>query len=283
MRRFHKECSEKKVFDQRFERSTKEILVLTENNTSAGRSGQNQLWTAYVSIIAFIDLQTGELVKNKGILEWLMTDKECKSNKKIYNLKKETIYRLRVRESKPFIHTYNSRKMERGRWLMVVDVLERNCYDERLEAILKDYQKEIVIHPQGCGELLLNKSLRMFSGEGKWNNEDCIVNLDADENKQTADNALKTLNILLQNQDTFDKQARKCAANRLTNLANDWAEDEYEISKEEFIRRISISELCVSLDGYFDIYYNDDDMFLGHVIIVNGHIEKGFDDASIAG
>lgn len=34
-------------------------------------------------------------------------------------------------------------------------------------------------------------------------------------------------------------------------------------------------------ESCFEIYYHDDDMFFGHVIIVSGSLENGIDDGQI--
>ena len=39
----------------------------------------------------------------------------------------------------------------------------------------------------------------------------------------------------------------------------------------------------VSQDGGFELYYDDGDIFAGHVIIVSGNMEKGLYDAQFAG
>ena len=43
------------AFEARFDPSIKEVLVLTRDNTGAGRFGQNQMWSASLSILAMVD------------------------------------------------------------------------------------------------------------------------------------------------------------------------------------------------------------------------------------
>lgn len=282
---FKKQSSEIKKFEERFDKEIKEMIVVTEGEMSAGRSGQDEYWTASITILAYIDVRSGELFEGKRRIEWLVNDKECHSSKKIYNLKGQKIYQLIVRESLPYENEYTHDTFEKGHWLMLVDVKKRNCHNAQLEDILNEYQKEVSIHPQGCQKLILDKSLGIFSGEGNWNHEECYIHLDTDgEGIETADEALITLDELLKNCQTWDQKAREYAANELTELANDWAEeDDSEITNEDFIKRLEISEVCASPDGDFELFYNDDDMFFGHVIIVSGNIEDGFDSANIAG
>lgn len=271
-------------FEKRFDTSVKEVIVLTQDGVGAGKVGAATLWNAHMKILAYVDVQTGEVIKKNTILTWQLTDAECRTKERIFNLKKEWIYRLKVRESLPDVHE----NVSRGLNLMVVEVLERNCRDDRLEEILREYQKPVKIHLLGCSELLLDKSLGMFDGDCKWNGEMCMVHLDVDEDgAETAEDAIVTLAELLSHSQIWDDQARKFAASELAEMANEWQsedkENALEISKEDFEKRLTISELCISIDGDFEIFYDDDDMFWGHVIIVSGNIKKGLEDATIAG
>lgn len=278
---------ERENFEKRFDTVEKEVLVLTEGGTSASRCGKNKLWTASVTVLAVVDVATGEFEERKCYLEWQMTEKESE-NGKIYDIQKETIYRLKVQESLPFTNTYNGHEMERGRNLWVREVLERDCNEPRLEKVLEKFQKPVVLCLEGGEELLLDKSLGMFSGDGSWNGEECLIHLDVDEEGAvTAKDALETLQKLLTNCQEWDEKARKYAAQELTDCANDWAQDEdenaEEITQEDFAKRLIISEVCISTDGDFELFYEDDDMFWGHVVIVSGNIENGIDDATMAG
>lgn len=277
---------ERSKFEERFDSVQKEFLVLTGSDVSAGKGGKDELWVACVKVLAIVDVATGELIKEHCCLEWQLTEQECRSNKKIHNLQKETIYLLRVQESLPSINQYTGKEERRGHYLWVRKVLKRNCREERLHAILAEYQRPVTIHPEGCDELLLDKSLGMFSGEGSWNGSDCLIHLDVDgEGTETAQDACSTLKNLMEHCEEWDAKARAFAAKELTENANDWHEDEdgEKITEEQFAKRLIVSEVCVSVAGRFDIYYDDDEMFWGHVVIVNGNIEDGIEDATIAG
>ncbi len=281
---------EQKRFMQRFDTIEKEVFVLTEEGTSASKCGKDKLYEASVTVLALVDVATGELIDDKGYLEWQLTEKECQTSEKIFNLQGKTIYRLKVQESLPFTNYFGDEgnEVRRGKYLWVKEVLERSCQEERLDMILEEYLKPVVIQPEGCGELVLDKSLGMFSGVGSWNGDSCQIHLDVDENNaETSEDAQSTWKVLMDNSREWDKKARQYAATELAECASDWARDEdenaEEITEDEFAKRMGISEICVSIGGDFDIYYNDDDMFWGHVIIVSGNIETGIDDAYMAG
>ena len=147
------------------------------------------------------------------------------------------------------------------------------------------------------GTLVLNKDLEMLEGEIDFFDNIITLYLEVDaQDQETWTLALKAAKDLISKDEYFEDQLREFAAKELTDLANDWRdedddEDEVsnpdesadEITEEEFASRIYITELSVNADGEFTAYYNDDDMFLGHVITINGSLEKGIEDAYIQG
>lgn len=280
-----------RAFEEKFDSTIKEVTVLTEAGTGAGRGGKDKMWTAHVTVLAMINTETDELMEGKRRLTWLMTDEQCNSKEKIFGLEAESIYRLKVQESLAFTNPFNKEVIPQGARYLVREVVERNCSDSRLEEIRKKYQLPVTLHPKGCSELLLDKSLGMFSGDGVWNGCECTVHFDIDhEGAENAKEALLTWDRLQADCDEWDRKARSYAAKELVDTANDWLldgaeEDEEveEITEEVFAKRMVLSEICISIEGDFEIYYDDDDMFWGHVIIVSGNIENGFDDATIAG
>ncbi len=86
-----------------------------------------------------------------------------------------------------------------------------------------------------------------------------------------------------------DTKYREFAATRVTTeLANEWmnASDEVDaedITKEIFMKRMEISEIIVSSDGSLSLFYNDDDMFWGHVIEIEVKPNGKIISANIAG
>ncbi len=285
--------NEIKEFEAKYMKSVKEVLVLTETGSSASKIGQKKMWQANVTVLAMIDVATNEFIEEKRKLTWLMSEEECRTEEKIFSVKGEKIYRLKVRENYAYTTEFFGQKNEvkQGNSLWVQEVLERDCFEERLQAVLEAYQKEVVLQAVNCEKLLLDKSLNLFCGEGSFNGCDCSVNFDADgEREQTANDAMKTWAELSKDSAKWDKEARAYAAKKLVDNANDWLADSVEegqefeeITQADFAKRMQLSEVCVSTDGNFEIYYDDDDMFWGHVIIVSGNIDDGFDDAYIAG
>ena len=97
---------------------------------------------------------------------------------------------------------------------------------------------------------------------------------------------------LLADQEVWDKSLRTMAAQKLTAQANEWLADNDQtdrnpekdpITENEFARRILLTEFTVSPGGRFTAWYEDDDMFWGHVITVEGTLKKGPVGADIQG
>ena len=166
-----------------------------------------------------------------------------------------------------------------------MDVLERNVKQPQLQELLKEYQKPVFLSLSDTCQLQLNRSLSMFQGEGDWNAQKAEILLDTDEHDdKRADKALTVFRRLQEDAAAWDKKARRYAAEQLLSCAIEWqGEDEDELCADEFIRRIRIESVNVSQDGEFELYYDDGDIFAGHVIIVSGNMEKGLYDAQFAG
>ena len=92
---------------------------------------------------------------------------------------------------------------------------------------------------------------------------------------------------LLARQEQWDRDRRACAACSLTASARDWQEsgddEASEITEESFAQRIALSSISVSAGGSFTAYFDDDQMFFGHCIMVRGTLKKGAGSAQMAG
>ena len=71
------------------------------------------------------------------------------------------------------------------------------------------------------------------------------------------------------------------AARELLENAVDWCEE--ELTREEFMARMSSPSVSVDPDGAVEFAYDDGDMFAGHVIMVYLDPDGTFSDANIAG
>ena len=112
------------------------------------------------------------------------------------------------------------------------------------------------------------------------------------ESKPSWTRARSAAKKLLADCETWDKAMREFAAKSLTGLANDWLSQDEEnprnpetdpITEEELARRISLIDLIVTSGGSFTAYFDCDEMFTDHAVVVYGSMKKGVKDAYIEG
>ena len=276
-------------FEKEFYKQTKEILVVTsDSSVGAVKSGKASMWVPSKSFLAYVDLSTNELFKGDGRIVWQITESDMRSDKN-YSKKFDdgVIYRLRVRElidktvPEGFVPSYPNR-------FLFDKILEKNVQNAVLAEILEEYKKPISIADESLGEFILDKDLKMFSGEINWLGEKISASLDVSiEDESTWTKALGLLKALSDNQREKDEEFRLFAAKELTELANDWLQDDEEspseITESDFASRIGMESIGVSSDGDYTLYYFDDDMFFGHAIEISGSMEDGTDSANIVG
>lgn len=117
---------------------------------------------------------------------------------------------------------------------------------------------------------------------------EATVYLETDEEDgNTAENAIKSLENVVGDLVDNDLRYRKFAAQKLLSIANEWLseeeEDAEEITEEEFVNRMKISEIIVSPDGSLSMMYNDGDLFFGHIIEILVETDGEILSANIAG
>lgn len=254
-----------------------EKLVLIQTNISAGRSYMDNYWEAQTYALAMADAETGEVVSGRCYLSWPLTDKEREIGEYFNRFAKGNIYRINVRR-------WRGDELSEPRWY-VTQVLEASVRCPALEKLWADYTKPIVIDDEVLGTLTLDREMSYFNGICKWMGKDIKISLDVDAEKPSSwTRAKNVMKKLLADQNTWDKALRGLAARKLTALANEWLADNEQtardpeqepITEEEFARRIFLTEFTVSPGGRFTAWYEDDDMFWGHVVTVDGTMKKG--------
>jgi hypothetical protein len=269
----------KKEWEDSFEKKEREIIVL--RHEGGGGSLRNGFWEWDEYFLAYVDCETGELHKEEGRIEFPVTDKENLP----YHFEDETIYKLRVREKLP--EEVPNGALPIKNHFLVVEVLEKNVACLKLEEILAEYRKPIVLQDDVLGELTYDKQIKSFEGNIAWLGGKIHISLYVDkDNKSGITKAKKALKILVSEQKKWDADLRSFAAKKLTKLACEWAESEEEaaeITEESFAKRISLSLIWMTSGGSFSAYFDDDDLFFGHSITVCGSPKKGIISADIEG
>ena len=91
--------------------------------------------------------------------------------------------------------------------------------------------------------------------------------------------------------DTLLPKAKECIANEFLDLYNDnWRfgdddeddPDKPELTKEEFMDALSLRSLLFYSEDV-EVFFDDNDMFLGHSLIASGFDGENFNDAQMFG
>ena len=172
---------------------------------------------------------------------------------------------------------------------MLIKILEEDVKNDKLQEIKEYLQKPVIIESQ-FGTFELDREFSWFSCVMDWCGNEVSVTLESDEDcEETANKAMSTFQQIVKDKAGFDKKNREFAAEQLIELANDWLEDDDsedkpdEITKEMFMDRMELDDICVNSDGSITLYYDDGDMFWGHAIEVDVEADGTYSDANIAG
>lgn len=272
-------------FEKEFETEEYEMLILVQSSCKGAAIIKDMLKPS-VDFLASIDLRTGQFFHEKGHVEWLIKN-DNKRKGWGYEFEQFGIYRVAVRKCIPQkLQPYQVQYINNR--YMLISVLGENASNEKLEALKEYYTKPISMENE-LGSFVLDREFSWFEGIVNWNGTEANVYLETDEEDgDTAEQAMKVLKKVVDNIVDNDTKYREFAAQELTELANEWMDesdeiDAEEITKEIFAKRMEISEITVSPDGSLSLFYNDDDMFLGHAIEIEIEPNGEIISANIAG
>lgn len=277
----------KEEFENKFYEEVEELLILTKESVG-GAAIVGDMLRPSLEFIASVNGKTGELSREKGRLEWMIKNVPGRAGWG-YDFQQFGIYRVKVRKSIPVkLEPYMSKTV--NNCYMVLEILEKNASEPRLEEIREQISKPVIIEEEPLGIFELDRQFSSFQGDMEWLGGTCSVFLETDE--EDGDTARKALEVLIElhrDLKNWDDKFRRYAAEKLTDLANQWLQEEEDsgnsdpITEETFAERLEISEVSITPDGEITLYYNDDDMFWGHAVEVDANINGEILDANIVG
>lgn len=281
-----------KEFEKRFEPKITDLLVLIKTSVN-GAAVLGDMLRPSTEFIASVNMQTGEFSRKPGRLEWMIKNTKFRMGWG-FNFKQYQICHIRARKNIPITLEPYMRKSLNNCY-MVVEVVEKNASDPRLDALKEHVLQPVLIENAALGTFTLDRTYSWFEGTVDWLGIKCLVYLQTDEEDgETAEKAHAYLQELYQNRNAWDERFRDFAAEQLWELANEWydGEDEdYEdedadiihITRVAFSDRISIGSITIYPSGSLMLYYYDDDMFAGHSIEIDGNMDGTLRRADIVG
>jgi len=272
-------------WERTFEDEAREILVLLAGGGGAGK--RNGFWDVSHYFIAYVDCQTGALHTGDGRIVYPVSDEEHDAGGILDRFPREAVYRLKARKKIPHKVPEGMSASSQNQFL-IVEVLEEDAPCPALDKVLAEYRKPVVLNDEELGKLTLDKDLDMFEGGISWRGEDIDISLEVDSSSEdTWTAAVAAMKQMMIDQERWDRDMRAFAARELTELACDWREsaDEEvpEITEESFVQRIELTSIAMDPDGSFSAYFDDDDMFFGHCVVVYGTLADGVSSAVMAG
>jgi hypothetical protein len=168
--------------------------------------------------------------------------------------------------------------------IVLSKITKTDVPDQALADIATRLQKPVVVHDAVLGELTLEREFSSYSGRATWIQQEVDIDLECaapDEPQSAIEKAVE----LLESQEKWQNQIDACAVSQLLELKNGgWRDEgEAEVSRSDFLKRMSLETISICHDGNFSFWFDDGDLFSGHAIVVAGNIETGVDRADIAG
>lgn len=272
-------------WERTFEDEAREILVLLAGGGGAGK--RNGFWDVSHYFIAYVDCETGALHTGDGRIVYPVSDEEHDAGEILDRFRREAVYRLKARKKIPHEIPEGVTASSQNEFL-IVEVLEENSSCPALDEVLAEYRRPVVVADEELGELTLDKDYDVFEGHVLWQGEQIDVSLEVDAaNEDSWTAARRAMKAMSAEQGRWDRDMRAFAARELTQLACEWREsaDEEvpEITEGSFARRIELRSIVMDAEGSFSAYFDDDDMFFGHCVVVYGTVADGVASAVMAG
>ena len=255
--------------------SVEVIGLVHPTGAGGGQGGKETTWTMRFSFVLW--RQTGGTVDERELYVSKPGLSDAKLTDLMSAIEADEIYRVRLRFPA---------RLRRRDYIQaeLVRMIGKDTSDTELTAKAEERRKPVTIRHPYFGTLTLDRRLNCYVADVQWNSENVRLALSLDDGADELA-LLATAHELFKRQKTWDKRVRDFAVSELLELKNGtWlGEDEKEFTPTTFKARIRLETIDVCADGSFQFWFNDGNLFWGHVIQVSGGMEEGPTDANIAG
>lgn len=254
-----------------------EYLIITtddeQNCYSQTINGKQTNYKTSRTVLGHIDLTTGEQYSGKDAVFWEMTPEEHDTElyKKLF--KGGVVYHIRAAMQKKNVVLYP---------IELLGIADSEPFLEQLyAAYVEERDRPVYLQTKLFGDLLLNKRYNSFDGTFEYMGHKIEFSID---NSDDATKTVSKLEAFVQDFKAHDEKMRRFAAEKLTSLANEWADEEGEahITEEEFYSLLVPEGIDMRSTGRYIVYYTDGGAFGGHSVEVSGN-SKGPTKAQITG
>lgn len=168
---------------------------------------------------------------------------------------------------------------------MFWELVPQDTEDSELLKTAKQLQRPLVIRTAEIGAMTYDRKLKRFEGMTTWcGNNEVSAYLSAKDSKPDQ-TALEAARSILADQKSWQTRITTFAAEKLLPIwVEHWRQEgDPMLDANEFINRISLSSIEFEEEGKFTFWYDDGDIFLGHMITVWGNLNEGPTDAVFQG
>jgi len=254
-----------------------EYLIITDdkeqNCYSQTINGKQTNYKTSRIVLGHIDLNTGEQYSGKDALFWEMTAEEHDTELYKNLFKGGVVYHIRAAMQIKNVVLYP---------IEILGVVDSEQFLEQLYATyVEERDRPIYLQTKLFGDLLLNKRYNSFEGTFEFNGNTIEFSIDNDPD---ASKIVSKIEAFVRDFKVHDEKMRRFAAEKLTSLANKWADEEGDphITEEKFYSLLVPEGIEMRSSGKYFMYYTDGGFFGGHSIEVSGN-SKGLTKAQITG
>ncbi len=244
--------------------SEKEVYILTSLSTFAGgvKSENDTHWTCSQTFVAYVDCETNQLYKTKGIISWQTED----NTKHPFNFEPKTIYKVKVKQTKKNDLLIFS-------FIEVIDSFNKN---NQLLSLIDEF---FIV--DAIANFEFDRNDNTAEGEINWLGEEVFVYFYNVPNITSAKQTLMHLKEMVKNISSWDNKLKTYIAEQTLEKVNDWISNYSEHSK------ITMNTLKNdSIIDTIDIYPNGD-FFISYILKtyhyminvegnVNGEFKKAY-------
>lgn len=254
-----------------------EYLIITadeeQNCYSQTINGKQTNYKTSRTVLGHIDLTTGEQYSGKDAVFWEMTAEEHDTELYKNLFKGGVVYRIRAAMQKKNVVLYP---------IEILGISDSEPFLEQLyAAYVAERDRPVYLQTKMFGDLLLNKRHNCFDGTFEYMGHKIEFSI---YNSDDAAKTVSKLEAFVRDFNAHDEEMRRFAAEKLTSLANEWADEEgnAHITEEAFYSHIIPEGIDMRSNGRYIMYYTDGGAFGGHSIEVSGN-SKGPTKAQITG
>ncbi len=268
------EIREEKLFLQLSENPICELTgIVDTSGVGASQSRGDDMWSLLFTFDAW-KIENGPLRKESLTVRRIVSKVELEKYQELID--SETIIKIKARVSVTNVFDSPQALLEQH--------INDKFIDSELQNHLLELQKPIVFKDTVLGEFIFDRKYGWYTSKVNWNGKTIELNINVEE-PNDLQAGLILAHSLFENVTSWSQRISNYAVQELLPLKNDtWLEDdELELTSEDFLKRMKLESISLYLDGEFEFWHDDGDLFYGHSIQISGNIEEGPKSAKIPG